>query len=439
MKNIIKKSVVTAIIITAALMLAAPVSAEAANKIKLNKTKVTLNMAKTRTYKLKVKGTKKKVKWKTSNKKVVTVSKSGKVTAKKKGSATITAKVSKKTLKCKVTIKDTRKNNGNSNNQTGSNCTIKFNPNKGKIVYGKSSVKIQKNKKIGGLPIPLRRGYILKGWYNGSKKVTNDTTFSASTTLTAKWKKTTNNDLYTYMDRNYIRTILYDELVSIPTDNGNSNMSYESDATIKSYMCSTGINQGWRMCNWFDPDYFARKMLSTYGVTFDSYKDAWECAIGFRNCRSVDEYIKIIKGTCEHDGGTTSDGKTCTFDTYVQAVTEDILVKSFIACGCGETFDDLQHHTMHEIYKEFEGDTTIHAYGPLDIHKTKVINPAYINHEHRTYCKNSGEVVSTKTTTSPWTGVGSGMPEDPCKHEYLLVNKGLDDQYEICRKCGERK
>lgn len=318
--------------------------------------------------------------------------------------------------------------------------TITFDATDGKIVSGKSSVKIQKGKKVGPLPIAMRSGYIFQGWYDKEDNIiANTTTFTENTTLTAKWKKTTKDDLNAYMDRNYIRTILYDELVSIPTDNGNSNMSYESDATIKSYMCSTGINQGWRMCNWFDPDYFARKMLSTYGVTFNSYKDAWECAIGFRNCRSVDEYIKIIKGTCEHDGGTTSDGKTCTFDTYVQAVTEDILVKSFIACGCGETFDDLQHHTMHEIYKEFEGDTTIHAYGPLDIHKTKVINPAYINHEHKTYCKNSGEIVSTRTTTSPWTGIGSGMPEDPCKHEYLLVNKGLDDQYEICRKCGERK
>ena len=439
MKNIIKKSVVTAIIITAALMLAAPVSAEAANKIKLNKTKVTLNMAKTRTYKLKVKGTKKKVKWKTSNKKVVTVSKSGKVTAKKKGSATITAKVSKKTLKCKVTIKDTRKNNGNSNNQTGSNCTIKFNPNKGKIVYGKSSVKIQKNKKIGGLPIPLRRGYILKGWYNGSKKVTNDTTFSASTTLTAKWKKTTNNDLYTYMDRNYIRTVLYDELVSIPTDNGNSNMSYESDDTIKTYMCNTGINKGWRMCNGFDPDYFARKMLSTYGVTFNSYKDAWECAIGFQNCRSIDEYIDVQKGTCEHEGGTLKDTKTCTFDESVQAETEDVLVTALIACTCGELFTNSNLHNTHSFLKALEGEVNGHSARTYEIYKTKVINPAYINHEHRTYCKNSGEVVSTKTTTSPWTGVGSGMPEDPCKHEYLLVNKGLDDQYEICRKCGERK
>ena len=204
-------------------------------------------------------------------------------------------------------------------------------------------------------------------------------------------------------------------------------------------MCNTGINQGWRMCNWFDPDYFARKMLSTYGVTFDSYKDAWECAIGFRNCRSVDEYIKIIKGTCEHDGGTTSDGKTCTFDSYVQTVTEDVLIEHVLICGCGELFNNNDNYETHAFYMAIQGETNGHSVASTEIYKTQVINPAYINHEHRTYCMNSGEVVSTRTTTSPWTGVGSGMPEDPCKHEYLLVNKGLDDQYEICRKCGERK
>lgn len=79
------------------------VSASAASKVKLNKTKVTLNVKKT--YQLKVSGTSKKVTWSTSNKKVATVSSKGKVTAKKKGTATITAKVSGKKYTCKVTVK----------------------------------------------------------------------------------------------------------------------------------------------------------------------------------------------------------------------------------------------------------------------------------------------------------------------------------------------
>lgn len=83
------------------------VRAKAAAKVKLNKTKVSLDIAKTKTCQLKVKGTSKKITWKTSNKKVAVVSKTGMVTAKKKGTAVITATVDKKAYKCKVTVKDT--------------------------------------------------------------------------------------------------------------------------------------------------------------------------------------------------------------------------------------------------------------------------------------------------------------------------------------------
>lgn len=75
---------------------------EAKAKIQLNKKKISLRVGKT--YKLKVKGTKKKVKWTSSNKKVATVSKKGVVKAVKKGTARITAKVAKKKLHCKVTV-----------------------------------------------------------------------------------------------------------------------------------------------------------------------------------------------------------------------------------------------------------------------------------------------------------------------------------------------
>lgn len=74
-----------------------------AAKVKLNKTKLTLQVKKS--YTLKVKGTKKKAKWSSSKKKVATVSSKGKVTAKKVGTATITAKVGRKKYKCKVTVK----------------------------------------------------------------------------------------------------------------------------------------------------------------------------------------------------------------------------------------------------------------------------------------------------------------------------------------------
>ena len=75
----------------------------AANKVKLSKTKATIYVGKTVT--LKLKNNKKKVKWTTSNKKIATVSKKGKVKGKKAGKVTITAKVRKKKYKCKITVK----------------------------------------------------------------------------------------------------------------------------------------------------------------------------------------------------------------------------------------------------------------------------------------------------------------------------------------------
>jgi uncharacterized protein YjdB len=90
------------------------VIAEAATKIKLNKTKITLHVgyANEETYQLKITGTNKKAKWSTSNKNIATVSQKGKVTAIKIGKAVITAKVNGKELKCNVIVKK-----GSANNQ----------------------------------------------------------------------------------------------------------------------------------------------------------------------------------------------------------------------------------------------------------------------------------------------------------------------------------
>ena len=79
------------------------VSAQAASKVKLSKTKATLYNGQKLT--LKVKGASKAVKWSTSDAKVAKVSKKGVVKAKSVGTATITATVGKKTLTCKVTVK----------------------------------------------------------------------------------------------------------------------------------------------------------------------------------------------------------------------------------------------------------------------------------------------------------------------------------------------
>ncbi len=83
------------------------VIADAATKIKLNKTKLTLHVgyAYEETYHLKITGTNKKAKWSTSNKNIAAVSQKGKVTAKRIGKAVITAKVNNKELKCSVIVK----------------------------------------------------------------------------------------------------------------------------------------------------------------------------------------------------------------------------------------------------------------------------------------------------------------------------------------------
>ncbi len=92
-----------ALVIAFVAVVCMPLQAEAASKVKLNKTKLVLEMGTTET--LCVKNTKKKVKWSSSNKKIVKVKK-GKLIPVSVGTATITAKVSGKKYKCKVTVAD---------------------------------------------------------------------------------------------------------------------------------------------------------------------------------------------------------------------------------------------------------------------------------------------------------------------------------------------
>ena len=100
-----------------------------AASIKLSKK--TVYMAKGKTYKLKVKGTRAKVKWKSSNTAVVSVSKKGKLKANNYGTAKITAKVKGKTLKC--TVKVERKSEKNA--RTLRNYLLKKGKKKGSTYY----------------------------------------------------------------------------------------------------------------------------------------------------------------------------------------------------------------------------------------------------------------------------------------------------------------
>lgn len=86
-----------------AVLLSAPIQAEAAAKIKLNKTKLTLSVGKT--FQFKLQNATKKISWKSSAPGIVKISSTGKATAKKAGAAKITAKSGKKTYICSVTVK----------------------------------------------------------------------------------------------------------------------------------------------------------------------------------------------------------------------------------------------------------------------------------------------------------------------------------------------
>ena len=118
------RKIISVLIIFTLIFTLIPVNVQAASKIKLNKTTVTVYIGKTTT--LKVTGTSKTVKWSTSDKKVATVSSKGKVTAKKAGTATITAKVSNKTYKCKVIVKNPYLNKKTVSLNKGKTLTLKL-------------------------------------------------------------------------------------------------------------------------------------------------------------------------------------------------------------------------------------------------------------------------------------------------------------------------
>lgn len=80
-----------------------PEPMDAASKVKLNRSRLTLYVGHTSV--LRVKNNHKKVKWSSSKRTVAIVTKEGKVKAKKKGKCNITAKVGGKKYVCRVTVK----------------------------------------------------------------------------------------------------------------------------------------------------------------------------------------------------------------------------------------------------------------------------------------------------------------------------------------------
>lgn len=100
------------------------INVDAAAKIKLNKSKVTVYLGSTTT--LKVTGTSQKVTWTSGDKKIATVNSKGKVTPKKVGKVTITASVSGKKYKCVVTVKKPYINASKKSLSIGGTYTLKL-------------------------------------------------------------------------------------------------------------------------------------------------------------------------------------------------------------------------------------------------------------------------------------------------------------------------
>lgn len=129
-RNSFCKLILGIVFVATLIVTAFPTHSLAAKRVSLNKTKIVLNIGKTKTLKIKnnkKKLSKKKIKkvtWKSSNKKVATVKYSGKyrqngkITARCKGICTISVRFNGKIYKCKVTVKDkTSKKNQNSTEQ----------------------------------------------------------------------------------------------------------------------------------------------------------------------------------------------------------------------------------------------------------------------------------------------------------------------------------
>ena len=105
-KKQLKKLIICILCVICTLVTFTPVNANAATKVTLSNTKITLKLGNTKV--LKLKNAKGKVTWKTSNAKVVSIKKkdasSITLVPKKQGKVTITAKNNKKTYSCKVNV-----------------------------------------------------------------------------------------------------------------------------------------------------------------------------------------------------------------------------------------------------------------------------------------------------------------------------------------------
>ena len=158
-----------------------PINVQAATKIKLNKTKVSLYVG--QTINLKVTGTKNKVKWSSTKKSIATISQKGKVIAKKKGSTIIKAKVNNKTLKCQITVKNPYLNKKTVSLKIGDSVTLK-------LIGSKTTSWNSSNKKVATVNKKGKVIAISKGTTTIKVKASNKKTYSCKIIVTEQNKVT---------------------------------------------------------------------------------------------------------------------------------------------------------------------------------------------------------------------------------------------------------
>ncbi len=122
--NVKKKICTIMTFLLLASMLVTGMSSQAASKIKLSKTKLSLGVGESTT--LKLVNAKGNITWSSSNSKIVSVTKKGKVTAKKAGTVKITAKYKNKKYTCKVTAKVIKLNKSKLSLTVGKKYTLKL-------------------------------------------------------------------------------------------------------------------------------------------------------------------------------------------------------------------------------------------------------------------------------------------------------------------------
>lgn len=272
--------------------------------------------------------------------------------------------------------------------------TITFDTNGGRIVSGKPSVKQLEGKSINALPVVTRTGYKFTGWYIESTEITTQTKVTSSETAVARWEEMTNSDFKTLIDPSYLKTAFKEELQSLPsiTAPNEYDLYNDSDSKIRQYVLESGIDKGWRGSAMFDPTFYARYVLNTYGFELASYRDAWTFYLGW-GIKNLDQPTEI----CVHQGGSYNDEKRNITVNHFQAEGYYKQTGIEYICTCGQVFKTPDDYDMHTIEEMLKDPTTHHSVSPQPLLEFIVTTPAHTDYVYRTYCLNSGQVVEEYT------------------------------------------